>query len=141
MRQARQIGALVCIPDGHLVIIGGFDGTADRAIDSVECLSLRRSTKSQQPCWRNIAPLPKPISAGAAIYFHEVVLITGGWDANRTIGSSVFAFKPPRLPLMKEEEEGSTEGLGQWTKLSADLPCPAWVSCICRVGEELYTSG
>ncbi len=68
------------------------------------------------------------------------MLIAGGRDGNGIICSSAFAFKPPRLPLMKEEE-GSTEGLGQWTKLSADLPCPAWVSCICRVGEELYTSG
>ncbi len=42
---------------------------------------------------------------------------------------------------MKEEEEGSTEGLGQWTKLCAELPRPTWVGGLCRVGEELYTFG
>ncbi len=142
MRQARRNGALVCIPDGHLIIIGGFDGTADRAIDSVECLSLRRSTSSQQPGWRNIAPLPEPICAIGAIYFHGVVLIAGGQDANGRIRSSVLALKPPCLPLMKEEElSGSTENLGQWIQSSAELPGPAWVNCICRIGEELYTFG
>ncbi len=144
MKKARRNGALVCIPDGHLIIIGGFDGTANMAIDNVECLSLWRSTRSQHPGWRNIAPLPEPICAVGAIYFHEVVLIAGGQDANGRTRSSVLALKPPRLPLMDKEEEdlnANTEDLGQWTQLSAELPGPAWVNSICRIGEELYTFG
>ncbi len=42
MKQARRREALVCIPTGHLVITGGFNGAIYAPIDSVECLSLKR---------------------------------------------------------------------------------------------------
>ncbi len=74
------------------------------------------------------------------------MLIAGGQDASGRIRSSVLALKPPHLPLTEKEEEKevlttNTEDLGQWTQLSAELPGPAWVNCICRIGEELYTFG
>ncbi len=80
--------------------------------------------------------MPLPICASSAAYFHGVVLIVGGQRADRRILKTVYALRPPRLPLMKDREE-----LGQWTLLSGELPCFAWANCICCVGDELSTSG
>ncbi len=139
MLRRRLYGALVCIPDGHLIIIGGFNAEVNAAIDSVECLSL---TKLQRG-WRNIAPLPYPICASGAVYFHDVVLRAGGQHADRRILSAVYALKPPMLPLAKEEDghSGNTNDLGQWTLLSAELPSPVWANCMCRIGNEIFIFG
>ncbi len=37
--RARWSGALVFIPEGHLVIIEGFNAEVNTAIENVECLS------------------------------------------------------------------------------------------------------
>ncbi len=112
MLKTRLNGALVCIPEGHLIIIGGFNGEVNVAIDSVECLSLTKS----QGGWRNIAPLPCPICASSAVYFHDVVLIAGLQHADRRMLSAVYALKPSILPLANEDGHlGSANDLGQWT--------------------------
>ncbi len=110
MLRTRLYGALVCIPDGRLIIILGFNGEVNAATDSVECLSL---TKLQRG-WRNIAPLPCPICASSAVYFHDVVLIAGGQHADRRMLSAVYALKPPILPLANEEDghSGNANDLG-----------------------------
>ncbi len=139
MLKTRLYGALVCIPDGHLIVIGGFNAEVNAAIGSVECLSLTKS----QGSWRNIAPLPCPICASSAVYFHDVVLIAQGQHADRRILSAVYALKPPILPLAKEEDghSGNANDLGQWTRLSAELPSPVWANCMCRLGNEIFTFG
>ncbi len=126
--RARRNGALVSTPDGRLIIMGGYNAEADSSIDIVECLSLNAPHVS----WRNIAPLPQPICASGAVYFQDVVIIAGGQDKDGRILSTVYALKPPR-------PTGTINELGQWTKLSAELPSPSCVNCICRVGEELFT--
>ncbi len=130
LQKARRTGALVYIPDGRLIISGGFDGTADVSINHVECFSFDAPHRG----WRTIAPLPQPISAIDAVYFHDFVLIAGGQDAAQNILRTVYALKPPP----KNAESG---GVGQWTRLSAQLPRPAWVDCICRAGDELFAFG
>ncbi len=137
--RARRNGALVKIPDARLIIIGGYNAEVDAAIDSVECLCLNKLRNG----WRNIAPLPEPICASAAVYFHDVVIIAGGEDEDEGLLSTVYALRPPQLPLLNEAEEAgfasTSSRFGQWTKLSAELPSPSSVNCICRVGEELFT--
>ncbi len=133
------IGALVKIPDGCVIIKGGINVEVDIAIGSAECLSLI----TLQNGWRNIAPLPEPICASAVIYVHDVVIISGGEGEDERLLSTVYALKPPQLPLLNEAEEAgfasTSSRFGQWTKLSAELPSPSSVNCICRVGEELFT--
>ncbi len=108
-------------------------------MDSVEYLSLH----APQDGWRNIAPLPRPIASSGAVYFHGFVIIVGGTGVRGRQFATVYALKPPRLPVLNKEGEGeltgSVGGLGQWTKLSADLPSPMRVNTICRVGGELIT--
>ncbi len=108
-------------------------------MDSVECLPL----DAPQDGWRNIAPLPQPIASSGAVYFHGFVIIAGGAGVRGRQLATVYALKPPRLPVSNKEGEGeltgTVGGLGQWTKLSADLPSPMRVNTICRVGGELYT--
>ncbi len=89
---------MVQIPDGLLIIIGGYNAEADAAIDSVECLSLNKL----QNGWRNIAALPEPICASAAVYFHDVVIIAGGEGEDERLLSTVYALKPPQLPLLND---------------------------------------
>ncbi len=37
---ARRDGALVCIPEGHrIIVVGGFNAEVNTAIENVECLS------------------------------------------------------------------------------------------------------
>ncbi len=133
---ARRDAALVCIPDGRLIIIGGYNASeAHSAIESVECLSL----DAPQDGWQNIAPLPQPICLFGAVYFHDFVIIAGGKGERWKYLPTVYALKLPCLPILNVIGEGELEELGQWTKLSAELPCPTMVASVCRVGEELFT--
>ncbi len=101
------------------------------------------SLEAPQNGWRNIAPLPQPIASSGAIYFHNFVVVAGGTGVHGRQLPTVYALKPPRLPVLNKDDEGkltgAVGGLGQWTKLSADLPSPMRVNTICRVGEELFT--
>ncbi len=78
--RARRDAALVSIPDGRLIIIGGHRASDNRRwmdahawMNSVEYLSLDASHDG----WRNIAPLPQPIVSPVAVYFHDFVIIAG----------------------------------------------------------------
>ncbi len=108
-------------------------------MDSVECLPL----DVPQDGWRNIAPLPQPIASSGAVYFHDFVIIVGGTGVRGRQLATVYALKPPRLPVLNKDDEakltGAVGGLGQWTKLSANLPSPMRVNTICRVEGELIT--
>ncbi len=95
----------------------------DVSIDNVECLSLNTS----QEGWLNVA-----------VYFHGVVLIAGGQGEGDKILTTAYALKPPRI---NGTVEGEVKELGQWTKLSNELPRPVWPNCICRVDEEVFLFG
>ncbi len=88
--------------------------------------------------WLNIRPLPQPISASDAVYFHGVVLIAGGQCEGDKILTTTYVLRPPRI---NGTEEGEPKDLGQWTKLSNELPNPVWPNCICRVDEEVFLFG
>ncbi len=134
--RARSEAALVSIPDGGLIIIGGYSASeAHNWMDSVEFLSLN----ALQLGWWNIAPLPQPISSSGAVYFHDFVIIAGGAGERGRPLATVYALKPPRLSVINKTGYEELDGLGQWTKLSAELPSPTLVHSICRVGEELFT--
>ncbi len=139
LQRGRRYAGLVCLPGGHLIIIGGYDGENDRSIDSVECLSLTAPHRG----WQNIAPLPESSYVVSGVYFHGVVLIAGGQNEGGGL-TSTYVLKPPKLPLPTGGDANlqcNTNNLGQWVRLSAELPFPAWAYCICRVGDELFTFG
>ncbi len=132
----RRDAALVSIPDGGLIIIGGNSASvAPEWLDSVEFLSLN----APQHGWHNIAPLPQPIASSGAVYFHGAVLVAGGEGEGGSPLTMVYALMPPRLSIINKTGYGELVGLGQWTKLGAELPRPSKVNSICRVGEELFT--
>ncbi len=134
----RRDAALVSLPDGRLIILGGYDtSVALTWMDSVECLSLH----APQNGWRNTAPLPQPIVYSGAAYFHEVVIIAGGVDEHARALRTVYALKPPPLSILSQVVDKELAELGQWTKLSAELPCLTSVNAICRVGKELFIYG
>ncbi len=142
LMKARRMAALVSIPETRLIIIGGYNASHNRRLmeahewmDSVEYLSL----DAPHDGWRNIAPLPQPISSSGAVYFHDFVIIAGGAGERGRPLATVYALKPPRLSVINKTGHGELDGLGQWTKLSAELPRPTLVHSICRVGEELFT--
>ncbi len=76
MKQARRSGALVCIPTGHVIITGGFNGATNATIECVECLSLKTPRGSAKQSWRSTA-----ICSIEPVYFDDAVLIDGGKDA------------------------------------------------------------
>ncbi len=89
----------------------------------------------------NIAPLPQPTVYSCAAYFHDVVIIAGGVDEHARALRTAFTLKPPPLSIISHVVEGELADLGQWTKLSAELPCLTSVSSICRVGDEMFIYG
>ncbi len=138
LQAARIYAAFVSIPGSRLIIIGGYNASEARSvIKSVECLCLN----APQDGWRNIAPLPQGIFSSSAVYFHDVVIIAGAVDERGRVLRTVYALKPPALPILNQTVEGELAEIGQWTKLFAELPCPTRIHSICRVGEELFTFG
>ncbi len=78
--RARRNAALVSIPDRRLIIIGGYSASHNRRLmeapawmDSVEYLLL----DAPHDGWRNIAPLPEPITFPGAVHFHDFVNCCG----------------------------------------------------------------
>ncbi len=67
--------------------------------------------------------------------------IAGGVDERGRVLRTVYALKPPALPILNQTVQGELAEIGQWTKLSAELPRPTRIHSICRVGEELFTFG
>ncbi len=73
------------------------------------------------------------------MYFQDFVIIAGGEGEGWRQLATVYALKPPRLSIINTTDDGELGGLGQWTKLSAELPFPTLVHSFCRVGDELFT--
>ncbi len=133
--RARRNASLVSIPDGRVIVIGGYSASASfECMDNVEYLSLN----APQNGWWSIAPLPQPISSSGAVYFHDVLIVAGGMDGRGRPLSTVYALRPPSLPFLNKAGEREITGLGQWTKLSAELPRPCRVNFIYRFGEEVF---